>query len=173
MFRGGGAYGNAALTSGTYKADDGAVGSPSFAFASAPTTGVYLASAFFRIAVGGVNPIVITTTAIAAGTDGATDLGLSTNHWKRLYMDFTNTGTVGAVTINKSAGRVNIAGAGTSVVVTNSNVTAASKVFAVIATADATAVLKNVVPGAGSFTITLNAAATAQTAIDFFVVNTD
>lgn len=162
-----------AITGGTLKVDDGMVGTPSIAFASAPTTGLYLGSAFLRFAVGGANSVVVTGTSIAAGTDGAIDLGLSTNHWKRLYMDSTNTGTVGAVTINKAAGRVNIAAAGTSVVVTNSLVTAASKVFVVISTADATAVLKNVVPAAGSFTITLNAATTAQTSLDFFVVNTD
>jgi hypothetical protein len=91
----------------------------------------------------------------------------------KLYIDYTNTGTVGAVTINKAAGRVNIAASGTSVVVTDSVVTAASHVFGVISTNDATATLKNIVPAAGSFTITLTAATTAQTSIDFFVVNAD
>ncbi|MGH8430418.1 MAG: hypothetical protein ACREUF_08450, partial [Solimonas sp.] len=93
--------------------------------------------------------------------------------WSKLYLAYENTATVGAVTINKAAGRVNIAAAGTSVVVTNSLVTAASKVFAVISQNDTTAVIKNVVPAAGSFTITLNAATTAQTSIDFFVINAD
>jgi hypothetical protein len=40
----------------------------------------------------------------------------------------------------------------------------------VIATNDSTAIIKNVVPGSGSFVITLNAAATAETAIDFTVI---
>lgn len=106
-------------------------------------------------------------------TNASCSLGVSAVGFSKLFMDYTNTGTIGAVTINKAAGRVNVAAAATSVVVTNSYVTAASKVFCTIAQNDATAVLKNVVPAAGSFTITLNAAATANTAIDFFVVNAD
>lgn len=104
---------------------------------------------------------------------GAYTLGAGSLGWKQIFIDYTNTATVGAVTINKAAGRVNIAAAGTSVVVTNSLVTAATKVFAVISQNDGTAVLKNVVPAAGSFTITLNAATTAQVSIDFFIVNAD
>lgn len=83
----------------------------------------------------------------------------------------TTTGTTGAQTINKASGTVNIAASGTSVVVTNSLVTATSIVFAVLRTADATATIKNVVPAAGSFTITLGAAATAEVSIGFFVIN--
>jgi len=89
----------------------------------------------------------------------------------KLSLDFTNTGAVGAVTIDKPSGRVNIAAAGTAITVTNSLVTASSRVFAVVSTNDSTAIVKNVVPGAGSFVITLNAAATAQTSIDFLVVS--
>lgn len=85
----------------------------------------------------------------------------------------TNTaaGTTGAQTINKPSGTVNFAAAATSLVVTNSLCTASSIVFAVIRTNDATAVIKNVVPAAGSFTITLNAAATAETSVGFFIIN--
>lgn len=85
----------------------------------------------------------------------------------------TNTaaGTTGNQTINKTSGTVNIAAAGTSITVTNSLVTTSSIVFATIRTNDATAVIKNVVPAAGSFTINLNAAATAETSIGFFVIN--
>jgi hypothetical protein len=125
----------------------------------------------FRVANSSIAQI--SSTALVPSSAGVLDLGGSTAGIKRLYVDYTNTGTVGAVTINKAAGRVNIAAAGTSVVVTNSLVTAASKVFCTISTNDATAVLKNVVPASGSFTITLNAATTAQTSIDFFVVNAD
>lgn len=102
-----------------------------------------------------------------------TDLGANTAGWKRLYIDYTNTATVGAVTINKAAGRVNVAAAGSTITVTNSLVTAAAKVFASVCSNDATAYVRNVVPASGSFTITLGAAATAQTCIDFFVVNAD
>lgn len=83
----------------------------------------------------------------------------------------TASGTTGNQTINKASGTVNIAAAGTTVTVTNSLVTASSIVYAVIRTNDATATIKNVVPAAGSFTINLGAAATAETSIGFFVIN--
>lgn len=113
------------------------------------------------------------TAGIMPYANGSSDIGSSTRGYKRFYIDYTNTATVGAVTINKTAGRVNIAAAGTSVVVTNSLCTAAAKVFAMVCNADATAYVKNVVPAAGSFTIELGAAATAETAINFFIVNSD
>jgi hypothetical protein len=106
-------------------------------------------------------------------TSGSADLGASGGFgWKRFYVDYTNTATVGAVTINKAAGRVNIAAAGTSVVVTNSLVTAASHVMVVMSTADATGRVTSVVPAAGSFTIN-TVAVTAQSSFDFFVVSAD
>ena len=85
----------------------------------------------------------------------------------------TNTagGTTGNQTINKPSGTVNIAAAGTTVTVTNSLVTTSSLVFCQLRTNDATAKIKNVVPGSGSFVITLDAAATAEVSIGFFVIN--
>lgn len=83
----------------------------------------------------------------------------------------TAAGTTGNQTINKPAGTVNIAAAGTTVTVTNSLVTANSHVFTTIGTNDATARIANVVPAAGSFVVNLTAAATAEVRIDFFVVN--
>ncbi len=80
-------------------------------------------------------------------------------------------GTTGNQTINKPTGTVNIAAAGTSVTVTNSLVSANSIVYAVIRTNDSTATIKNVVPSAGSFVITLGAAATAEVSIGFTVFN--
>jgi hypothetical protein len=80
-------------------------------------------------------------------------------------------GTTGNQTINKPTGTVNIATAGTTVTVTNSLVTTSSIVMAVIRTNDTTAVIKNVVPGAGSFTINLTAAATGEISIGFMVIN--
>ena len=90
-----------------------------------------------------------------------------------LGLERTNTagGTTGAQTINKMAGSVNFAAAATSLVVTNSLVTATSNVFCVVQTNDATATIKNCVPASGSFTITLNAAATAETRVAFWVTN--
>lgn len=87
-----------------------------------------------------------------------------------LRKTITASGTTGAQTINKPAGRVNIAAAGTSVVVTNSLVTANSIIIAVAATADATARVTSVVPAAGSFTIN-TVSVTAETAFNFLVVS--
>lgn len=83
----------------------------------------------------------------------------------------TTPGTTGNQTINKLAGTVNIAAAGTTVTVTNSLVTANSIIMCTVQTNDTTALLKNVVPAAGSFVINMNVAVTAETAIAFFVVN--
>lgn len=80
-------------------------------------------------------------------------------------------GTTGNQTIDKVSGTVNIAAAGTTVTVTNNKVTANSTCFGVLRTNDATAALKNIVPGAGSFVITLTAATTAETSIGFFCIN--
>ena len=117
----------------------------------------------------GVGQLIVSSDRSTTGTGiiGSGTIGL-----KQIFFDYTNTATVGAVTINKAAGRVNIAAAGTSVVVTNSLVTAASHVFAVMSTADATGRVTSVVPGAGSFTIN-TVAVTAQSSFDFFVVNAD
>lgn len=126
------------------------------------------------------------------GSNGAPSVGLSYNSigkvefndgvnsaayrdfiCRQAYFDQTVTagGTTGDRTINKAAGTVNIAAAGTSVTVTNNLVAANSTVFCTIRTNDSTAVIKNVVPAAGSFVITLNAAATAEVSIGFLVVN--
>mgnify|MGYP001602994430 CR=1 FL=1 len=113
-----------------------------------------------------------TSTAFEPITNGTPSIGSAGFGIKGLYVDYTNTGTVGAVTINKATGRVNIAATGTSVVVTNDKVTAASHVMAWMSSADGTAGVTSVVPAAGSFTITC-AAVTGQTSFDFFVINTD
>lgn len=110
---------------------------------------------------------------LIAIANGGSALGAPTNSFKQLYLDYTNTATVGAVTINKTAGRVNIAAGQTSIVVTNSFCTAAAHVFPNVANVDTTAKSAQITPGAGSFTVTLNAAATAQVAVDFFILNAD
>lgn len=79
--------------------------------------------------------------------------------------------TTGNQVINEPTGTVNFAAAATAITVTNSLVSATSIVLAVVRTNDSTAIIKNVVPGAGSFIITLNAAATAETSVGFVVFN--
>lgn len=82
-------------------------------------------------------------------------------------------GTPGNTTINQPKGRVAIAAGASSVVVTNSLCLATSTVLAIInqATADATLTqIVRVVPAAGSFTIYGNANATANTVVDFVLI---
>lgn len=78
--------------------------------------------------------------------------------------------TPGAVTTTASAGRVGIAAAGASVVVTNPAFTTESKFIAYLsnAAADGTATsITRITPANGSVTFTLNAAATAAVAVDW------
>jgi hypothetical protein len=80
-------------------------------------------------------------------------------------------GTTGAQTINNVCGSVNFAAAATSLVVTNSLVSTDSVIIATVATNDATMTSVQVVAGSGSFTIYANAAATAETRVNFLVIN--
>lgn len=98
-------------------------------------------------------------------------LDIGSGYGFTFYRTNTAAGTTGAQTIDKPAGSVNIAAGQTTLVVTNTMCLATSNVFAAVQTNDTTAVLKNVVPAAGSFTITLTAAATAETRIAFWVTN--
>ena len=78
--------------------------------------------------------------------------------------------TPGAVTTSAIQGRVGIAAAGTSVVISNPSFTTESKVFAMLsnAAADGTAFgIARITPAAGTVTITLLAAATAAVSIDW------
>jgi hypothetical protein len=86
-----------------------------------------------------------------------------------LKYDRTDTaaGATGAQTINKGAGSVNFAAGATSLVVTNSLVTAGMPVLLTVQTNDATAKSALAVSSSGSFTIYLNAAATAETRVAF------
>ena len=80
--------------------------------------------------------------------------------------------TPGAVTTTQTAGRVGIAAAGTSVVVTNAQFTTESK-FAVSLTQaafDTTATIVRYIPAAGSVTFQVNAGATAAVQIDWVLL---
>lgn len=81
--------------------------------------------------------------------------------------------TTGAKTANLSQGRVAIAAAASSVVVTNSLVDANTKIWACVAQAAADGTLlrvERIVAAAGSFTIFGTANATATTFIDWAIV---
>lgn len=87
-----------------------------------------------------------------------------------LGFDKTLAGSPGNVTINKPSGSA-IIGAGTSsVVVTNSLVDANTHIVATVQTNDSTLKTVTVVPAAGSFTITGNANATANTTIRWTII---
>lgn len=73
-------------------------------------------------------------------------------------------------TINLASGRFTALAAATTLTITNSQVAATTKVFANLSTADATGWIKNVVPSAGTITITLGAALTANANVDFHLV---
>jgi hypothetical protein len=89
-----------------------------------------------------------------------------------LLLDATITATIGAVTIHKYAGTANIAAGASTVVVTNNLVTANSIILPVLRANDATAnYIESAVAGAGSFTITVNANATANLSVGWVVVN--
>lgn len=109
------------------------------------------------------------------GTTGAFSLGAAALGWSALYLDYTNTATVGNVTINKPSGRVNLGAGGTTLTLTNSLITAASHIFlnADGAPGNIVAVQFYAVAAAGSATINAVPAITNQTAIDFFIVNAD
>ena len=113
------------------------------------------------------------TTDIAnlENSDGADVLRIRSDGKNTYWATNTASGTTGARTINRPSGTVNFAAGATSLVVTNSLCTTSSIVFAVVRTNDTTADIKNVVPGAGSFTINLGAAATAETSVGFFIIN--
>jgi hypothetical protein len=83
----------------------------------------------------------------------------------------TASGTTGAQTINKTAGSVNFAIAATSLIVTNSLVTTSSVILATVASNDSTMKSVQAVAATGSFTLYANAAATAETRVNFLVIN--
>lgn len=113
------------------------------------------------------------TFCFGAGFTANTSLYLDSNRQlKSLLVTNTAAGTTGAQTIHKPLGRVNFAAGAQTLVVTNSFVATTSNIQATIKADDTTA--KSVVvsaQSAGSFTLKLNANATAETAVDFFVIN--
>ena len=83
----------------------------------------------------------------------------------------TASGTTGAQTIDKTSGSVNFAALATSLVVTNSLVTTSSIILATVATNDTSMKSVQAVAASGSFTLYANAGATAETRVNFLVLN--
>jgi len=74
-----------------------------------------------------------------------------------------------APTINLASGRFTALAGATSLVISNNQVTALTKVFVNLASADTTGWIKNAVCGAGTITIALGAALNANANIDFHI----
>lgn len=85
------------------------------------------------------------------------------------YVDKSS--TPGDATVNTPRGRAAFAADGSTVTVTCHHVTATSAVFVSLHSGDTTLSTVTITPGDGSFVVTGNAAATATTKFDFFVVN--
>jgi hypothetical protein len=83
----------------------------------------------------------------------------------------TGGGTTGAQTINKTGGSVNFAAGASTLVITNSLVTASSLIVATAAANDATCSVKDVEAASGSFTIRMTANCTAETRVNWLVLN--
>jgi hypothetical protein len=105
------------------------------------------------------------------GTATTTKFGVDGRGTIYIPNTITAAGTTGDRTIDKVAGSVNIAAAGTAVTVTNACVSTNSLIYCTLATVDATAKSAVAVAGSGSFVITLNAAATAEVRVNWFVIN--
>lgn len=88
-----------------------------------------------------------------------------------LSKTITAGGTTGNQTINKASGSVNFAALAQTITLTNSNITANSVITCTVATDDTTAKSCIAVPGAGTATLKLNAAATAETRVNWIVTN--
>jgi hypothetical protein len=130
---------------------------------------------------GGFDAILVNPTLTSVGAAGCNLARLqvgSVDMWRadrfgHVFQSTTVTpaGTTGAQTINKPSGTVNFAAGATSLTVTNSLVSAASNVQLVLRTNDATARLGACVAAAGSFTINMTSAPTAETSVGFEVKN--
>jgi hypothetical protein len=138
---------------------------------------------------GGVQQVQVTHTASAnrritltgsnggnptISTDGGSlSFGTTTYFPNDVTFDktITSAGTTGAQTINKNAGSVNFAAGASSLVVTDSRATANSVIVCTVATNDSTMHSAKAVAAAGSFTIHANAAATAETRVNFLIIN--
>jgi hypothetical protein len=98
------------------------------------------------------------------------DGGVNVSGAIHLGKTITATGTTGDQTINKAAGSVNFAAGTSYLTVTNSLVSASSVVVATVATTDNTMTGVWVDAYDGGFVLTANAAASAETRVNFIVI---
>jgi len=124
-----------------------------------------------RMTVSSAGGVSIGTTTDAGATNLLVVGTITTNSSLNLPKTITAAATTGAQTINKPSGSVNFAAAATSLVVTNSLCTTSSVIMVSMGTNDATANGLRVVAAAGSFTIHLATAPTAETRVNFLLTN--
>lgn len=83
----------------------------------------------------------------------------------------TASGITGNRTLNTTCGSVNFGASASSLVVTNNLVTTSSVIVATVATNDTTMKSVQAVAVSGSFTLHANAAATAETRVNWLILN--
>lgn len=103
---------------------------------------------------------------------GVPTLGRAGLGFKELFLDYTNTATVGNVTINKASGRAIVAASAANVVIACSLITANSHVMAWPSQNDATGRVTAVVPTTGNITVYCTPP-TANMSVDFVVFGAD
>lgn len=124
--------------------------------------------------VGNILPSTAGTPGTGAQISASARLGKALVGFSALTLDYGLAAATGNITINKPVCQVQIAAGASSLVLTNSLITANSIVLATIATNDATLTfIKSCVAAAGQVTITGNANATATTKVNILVLCTD
>jgi hypothetical protein len=108
---------------------------------------------------------------VASDTSAATEVWGVTRQGKMVMQTTDSSGTPGNVTINKPSGKAAIASGASTVTVTNSLVTASSIVLIQPQNLDGSLLDYEVVPAAGSFTVTGNSAAAENWPFGFVVFN--
>jgi hypothetical protein len=114
--------------------------------------------------------VTIVTDVTNISYNSATDQLTLTN---QIQFGYTNNSVPAvSLTCNSVSGRVKMTAGAKNLIVLNSKVSLTSIILATMESNDATAVsIKSIIPSAGQFVITLNAAATSIVQFSFFVVN--
>ena len=119
----------------------------------------------------GATPVVQPAAATALHT-ALSDLGLrAAGSPNDFALDYTNTATVGNVTINKASGQVIMGAGATTLTLTNSKIATTSRVLLTFAANPGVTTTLYAVAAAGSCTINATAALVNQSKINFMVVN--
>ena len=152
------------------RTDDGTQANPSYTFGTDLDTGLYRRSDnSIGLTVGGSDGWVI-----GESTEDEADFvvfGILQAPELNMIKKNIPTGTTGNAVVNNSAGSVNLDAGDTSLTVTNNLVNEDSIVIGTVGTNDATTTSVQIVSGSGEFVIYPNAAPTAETKVNFMVVN--